>query len=156
MGAASTKTIRALTAADIKQAVAIEKACFFDAWNKNMWLDELNNSLTTYLALEEDGELIGYAGFWLVAQEAQITRVAVTEAKRGFGLGAQLTAALINKAWDLDARAITLEVRAGNVAAQKVYLTCGFASEGVRPRYYEDNHEDAVVMWLYKAGEEHA
>ena len=47
---------------------------------------------------------------------------------------------------------VTLEVRESNVAAQKAYLTCGFASEGVRPNYYEDNHENAVIMWLYKNG----
>ena len=59
---------------------------------------------------------------------------------------------LINKAWELGAVAVTLEVRESNIAAQKVYLTCGFASEGIRPNYYEDNHENAIIMWLYKEG----
>ena len=58
----------------------------------------------------------------------------------------------INKAWELGAVAVTLEVRESNIAAQKVYLTCGFASEGIRPNYYEDNHENAIIMWLYKEG----
>ena len=67
-------------------------------------------------------------------------------------LNNSLTAALINKAWELGAVAVTLEVRESNIAAQKVYLTCGFASEGIRPNYYEDNHENAIIMWLYKEG----
>ena len=98
------------------------------------------------------GIFIGYAGFWLVAGEAQVTRVAIAEDERGQGLGTRLTAALVNKAWELGAEAVTLEVRESNVAAQRAYLTCGFASEGVRPNYYEDNHENAVIMWLYKDG----
>lgn len=120
-----------------------------------MWLDELNNSLTTYLVLEENDKVLGYAGFWLVAGEAQVTRVAIEQGERERGLGTRLTAALINKAWELGAVAVTLEVRESNTAAQKVYLTCGFASEGIRPNYYEDNHENAVIMWLYKEGSPH-
>ena len=102
--------------------------------------------------MEQEGCLVGYAGFWLVAGEAQVTRVAVAEAERGQGLGTRLTAAMVNKAWELGAEAVTLEVRESNLAAQKAYLTCGFASEGIRPNYYEDNHENAVIMWLYKNG----
>lgn len=117
-----------------------------------MLLNEINNELTTYLVMELEGKVIGYCGFWLVAGEAQITRVAVTEEQRGQGFGTRLTAALINKAWELGAEAITLEVRESNLAAQRAYLTCGFASEGIRPNYYEDNHENAVIMWLYKEG----
>ena len=115
-----------------------------------MLRNELDNTLTTYLVMESEGKIIGYAGFWLVAGEAQVTRVAVQEELRGLGLGTRLTAAMVNKAWELGAEAVTLEVRESNLAAQKAYLTCGFASEGIRPNYYEDNHENAVIMWLYK------
>lgn len=144
--------IRALTAADLTAVCEIDEQSFFDVWSQSMWLDELNNSLTTYLILEENDKVLGYAGFWLVAGEAQITRVAIDQGERERGLGTRLTAALINKAWELGAVAVTLEVRESNTAAQKVYLTCGFASEGIRPNYYEDNHENAIIMWLYKEG----
>lgn len=147
--------IRNLTAADLTAVCKIDEQSFFDAWSQSMWLDELNNSLTTYLILEENDKVLGYAGFWLVAGEAQITRVAIDQDERERGLGTRLTAALINKAWELGAVAVTLEVRESNTAAQKVYLTCGFASEGIRPNYYEDNHENAVIMWLYKEGSPH-
>lgn len=148
-------TFREMSAADIGAVVRIEKEAFYDAWNESMVLNEINNSLTHYLVMESSTGVIGYAGFWLVAGEAQITRVAVAEDERGKNFGTRLTAALIKKAWDLGAEAITLEVRESNIAAQKVYLTCGFASEGIRPNYYEDNHENAVIMWLYKQGEGH-
>lgn len=141
-----------MVAEDIPGVVDIEATAFYDAWNAGMLLNELENELTTYVVMEQEGSLVGYAGFWLVAGEAQVTRVAVAEAERGQGLGTRLTAAMVNKAWELGAEAVTLEVRESNLAAQKAYLTCGFASEGIRPNYYEDNHENAVIMWLYKNG----
>lgn len=146
----ATINFRVMTENDIAAVTQIEAASFYDAWNENMLRNELENKLTYYLAMECGSNLIGYAGFWLVAGEAQITRVAVTISERGQGYGTRLTAALVSKAWELGADAITLEVRESNLAAQKAYLTCGFASEGIRPRYYEDNHENAVIMWLYK------
>lgn len=153
--AQTTINFRPLAAADIPAIVKLEAESFYDAWNENMLQNELSNNMTTYLVMEVAGQLMGYAGFWLVAGEAQITRVAVWEAERGQGYGTRLTAALVNKAWELGAEAITLEVRESNMAAQKAYLTCGFASEGIRPNYYEDNHENAVIMWLYKEGAGH-
>ena len=152
MGEEATTAInfRLLTEADLPVIVDIEATAFYDAWNESMLRNELSNGLTTYLVMESEGKVIGYAGFWLVAGEAQVTRVAVLEELRGLGLGTRLTAALVNKAWELGAEAVTLEVRESNVAAQRAYLTCGFASEGIRPNYYEDNHENAVIMWLYK------
>ena len=152
MGEEATTLVsyRAMNEADIPALVAMEATAFYDAWNENMLRNELQNELTTYLVMESEGKIIGYAGFWLVAGEAQVTRVAIAEALRGQGLGTRLTAVMVNKAWELGAEAVTLEVRESNVAAQRAYLTCGFASEGVRPNYYEDNHENAIIMWLYK------
>lgn len=151
----STIEFRLMTAADISTLVKIESVSFYDAWNDAMLLNEINNNLTTYLVMEVAGKIVGYAGFWLVAGEAQITRVAILESERGQGFGTRLTATLVNEAWKQGAEAITLEVRESNLAAQKVYLTCGFASEGIRPNYYEDNHENAVIMWLYKGKTDH-
>ena len=148
MGTEAWETIiRQFSAGDIIDVCKIENSTFFDAWNESMWLD------TTYIVMEENGKVIGYAGYWLVAGEAQITRVAVAEGERERGLGTRLTAALIHLAWNEGADAITLEVRQSNTAAQKMYLTCGFRAEGVRPGYYADNHEDAVIMWLYREAE---
>ena len=151
----STINFRPMNEADIPALVRLEAESFYDAWNENMLRNEIANQLTTYLIMEVAGRLVGYAGFWLVAGETQITRVAVLDAERGQGYGTRLTAALVNKAWELGAEAITLEVRESNIAAQRAYLTCGFASEGIRPNYYEDNHENAVIMWLDQEGAGH-
>lgn len=151
MGSKAEKiTTRRLVAADIVRLENIEKETFSDAWHQKMWLEELNNSLTTYLALEIDSEIVGYAGFWLIAGEAQITRVAIRSLERGNGLGTILTKALLAEAWSQGATGVTLEVREKNVAAQKAYANCGFKNAGVRKNYYSDNHEDAVIMWVYK------
>ena len=144
--------IRTLTAADLTAVSSIDEKSFFDVWSPSMWLDELNNSLTTYLVLEDAGRILGYAGFWLVAGEAQITRVAVAAEEREHGLGTSLTALKKNEKEVASLEAKNAKVRESNIAAQKVYLTCGFASEGIRPNYYEDNHENAIIMWLYKEG----
>ena len=141
---------RKMSAADLKAVQAIEQESFHDSWAVESWLAELNSSLANYIVLEQDGIIKGFAGFWLIAGEAQVTRVAVAKDARGQGLGKILTAALIAAAWQDGAEAVTLEVRKSNVAAQTVYTQTGFTVSGVRPHYYEDNKEDAIIMWLYR------
>lgn len=154
MGEKTRISCRAALPADLEALVEIEAESFRDAWNASMLLNELANPLAAYLVLEEEGRVIGYAGFWLAAGEAQITRVAVLKNKRAKGYGNFLAAALVKKAWAMGAGAMTLEVREGNTVAQKVYSALGFKSAGVRPHYYPDNQENAVIMWLYSKGAE--
>ncbi|MCD8174681.1 MAG: ribosomal protein S18-alanine N-acetyltransferase [Phascolarctobacterium sp.] len=141
-------TFRGMAAADIDAVVRLEAETFSDAWKESMLLDEINNSITDYLVMEKDGVVIGYAGCWLIAGEAQITRVAVQRAEQGEGYGTKLVAALIRRARELGAKAITLEVRKSIIVAQNVYLTCGFKNIGERPGYYKNTNEAAVIMWL--------
>lgn len=140
---------RKMSAADLKAVQAIEQESFHDSWAVESWLAELNSSLANYIVLEQDGIIKGFAGFWLIAGEAQVTRVAVAKDERGKGLGRILTEALIDAAWQENAEAVTLEVRKSNIAAQTVYEQTGFTVSGVRPNYYVDNKEDAIIMWLY-------
>ena len=144
---------RRLTAADIPVLRQLDSVVFHSQWSESFWQQELANKIATYVALATEGELLGYAGFWLVAGEAQITRVAIARKWQGQGLGTQLTAALVAAAWQAGATAVTLEVRTSNVAAQKAYQRNGFASAGIRPHYYDDNGEDAMIMWLYRKEE---
>ena len=141
---------RKMSAADLKAVQAIEQESFHDSWAVESWLAELNSSLANYIVLEQDGIIKGFAGFWLIAGEAQVTRVAVAKDERGKGLGRILTEALIDAAWQENAEAVTLEVRKSNIAAQTVYEQTGFIVSGVRPNYYVDNKEDAIIMWLYR------
>ena len=145
--AQATISFRAMTEADIPALVGIEAQSFYDAWNENMLRNEIANELTTYLVMECAGKLVGYAGFWLVAGEAQITRVAVADEERGQGYGTRLTAALVNKAWELGATAMTLEVRESNAVAQHLYATLDFEQNGFRPKYYSDTNEGALLLW---------
>lgn len=89
----------------------------------------------------------GYAGLWLMVDEAHITTIAVHPRLRGRGLGELLLVAMFEIAEAIDARWLTLEVRVTNVVAQRLYRKYGFSEQGVRRRYYSDNGEDAVIMW---------
>lgn len=155
MGAETTKIIyRPMTYADLDFVVDLEKESFHDAWGKSMLENELANSLTTYIIMEAENKNVGYAGFWNIAGEAQVTRVAICKNERGQGYGNLLSQELVLAAWKLGADSITLEVRESNLVAQKAYAKCGFVSSGIRPGYYQDTHEGAVIMWLHKKKEE--
>ena len=90
--------------------------------------------------------ITGFVGFWVMADEAHITSIAVREAYRRRGIGELLLLAAMDWAMELKARIVTLEVRASNTAAQNLYLRYGFTRVGVRRGYYTDNREDALVM----------
>ena len=92
--------------------------------------------------------IFGFAGFWIMAEEAHITNIAVWEKYHHQGIGELLLISLIDLATELDARFITLEVRASNTAAQSLYSKYGFTQAGVRRGYYTDNREDGVLMSL--------
>jgi ribosomal-protein-alanine N-acetyltransferase len=92
------------------------------------------------------GHITGYAGMWLMVDEAHITTIAVRAARRGRSFGELLLASLIEAAIGTGARRVTLEVRVSNETAQSLYRKYGFRQEGLRRRYYSDNNEDAYIM----------
>jgi ribosomal-protein-alanine N-acetyltransferase len=92
------------------------------------------------------GTIVGYAGMWMMIDEAHITTIAVRTEWRGRGFGELLLASLVETAVDMGARRLTLEVRVSNDAAQKLYEKYGFHEQGTRLRYYSDNNEDAYIM----------
>jgi ribosomal-protein-alanine N-acetyltransferase len=91
--------------------------------------------------------IVGYGGVWLTVDDAHVTTIAVDPVHRGKGVGELLLNALIDHAYELGARQITLEVRVSNTSAQHLYLKYGFQPAGTRTRYYTDNGEDALIMW---------
>jgi [ribosomal protein S18]-alanine N-acetyltransferase len=91
--------------------------------------------------------LAGYAGLWLMVDEAHITTIGVRPRFRGRGYGELLLVTLTEAALDINARWLTLEVRISNAAAQNLYRKYGFHDAGTRKRYYTDNNEDALIMW---------
>ena len=88
----------------------------------------------------------GYAGLWLMVDEAHITTIAVRPECRGRGLGELVLCGLVDTALEVGARILTLEVRVSNTVAQNLYLKYGFKQSGLRRRYYSDNNEDALIM----------
>ncbi len=89
---------------------------------------------------------VGFAGFWIMADEAHIISIAVREEYRCQGIGERLLISAIDLATELNARIITLEVRASNTTAQNLYDKYGFTQVGLRPGYYTDSKEGAVLM----------
>jgi [ribosomal protein S18]-alanine N-acetyltransferase len=90
--------------------------------------------------------IYGYAGLWLMVDEAHITTIAVRPEIRGKGLGELVLCGLVDTSIEVGARIMTLEVRISNTVAQNLYLKYGFKQSGLRRRYYSDNNEDALIM----------
>lgn len=129
--------------------MAIEQACFFSPWSRATFLREITeNPYAIYLVALSSHQVAGYSGAWLVVDEAHITNIAVAKNWRRRGVAKRLLDRLLTLAREQDIRRVTLEVRRSNEAAQNLYQSLGFYSAGVRPGYYTDNSEDAVIMWL--------
>lgn len=150
--------IRPMIDPDIPQMAEIEKLVFPTPWSEHAFRSELSdNALAVYLILvpeEEPDKVIGYGGMWQIFDEAHITNVAIHPDHQGKKLGRFLIHAMIQWAWSNQMSHMTLEVRPSNKPAIALYEAAGFRSVGRRPGYYEDNGEDAIVMWLHRKKEE--
>ncbi|MBW5448314.1 ribosomal-protein-alanine N-acetyltransferase [Cohnella sp. CFH 77786] len=139
---------RSMTLDDIGTIVQIERESFTAPWSEEAFRTELTqNHFARYMVLERDGTVIGYGGMWLIVDEAHITNIAIRQPFRGQGLGERLLREMMRTASWLGAKRITLEVRVSNDTAQSLYRKAGFYPSGLRPGYYSDNREDALIMW---------
>lgn len=138
--------IRRMTLSDVDGVHAIEAATFPKPWSRKDFVKEMTqNTCARYLVTVEDEKIIGFAGAWIVLDEAHITNIAVLKEYRGRGIGRKLTQALLQYCANLGVVYATLEVRKSNAVAQTLYQSLGFEYVGVRKRYYEDNGEDALL-----------
>ena len=141
-------TIERMRHDDIATVQQIEREIFLSPWPRNAYASELSqNRQAFYLVLRQGGVIIGYAGVWRVAHEAHVTTIGVRASEQRHGYGTALFAALILRAYEMGARWVTLEVRASNLHAMRLYERFGFKEIGRRRGYYTDNGEDAVIMW---------
>ena len=139
--------IEPMTVADIPDVHAIERASFPVPWPDYAFRQELEaNRMARYLVVRVGDQAVAYAGVWLMVDEAHITTFAVLPEWRRRGVGARLMLELMALAADIGARVATLEVRLSNAPARLLYQRFGFRPVGVRPRYYSDNGEDALIM----------
>ncbi|HZG86132.1 ribosomal protein S18-alanine N-acetyltransferase [Paenibacillus sp.] len=141
-------TFRMMRYEDIPEVCAIEIESFATPWSEQAFMNELtHNQFAHYVVMEHEGRLIGYGGMWVIIDEAHVTNIAVTGEFRGRKLGERMLAELGDRARRLGANRITLEVRPSNVVARRLYEKFGFEAVGIRPGYYSDNGEDAIIMW---------
>ena len=150
-GKARIKTvcIRPMVLGDIDAVAEMEKRVFALPWSREAFRREIEENVAArYLVLEERGSVVAYGGMWLVIDEAHITNIAVHPDQRGKGFGERIIRALMSLAADLCMGMMTLEVRRSNTAAQALYHKVGFHDVGYRKRYYEDNKEDALIMYV--------
>jgi ribosomal-protein-alanine N-acetyltransferase len=139
---------RSMTLGDVGTIVRIERESFTSPWSEEAFRTELTQNLfARYMVMERDGIVLGYGGMWIIVDEAHVTNIAVDEPYRGQGLGEKLLREMMHTAVWLGARRMTLEVRVSNETAQSLYRKLGFEPSGLRPGYYSDNHEDALIMW---------
>ncbi|WP_042170775.1 ribosomal protein S18-alanine N-acetyltransferase [Paenibacillus gorillae] len=139
---------RPMALEDIERIVAIEEEAFATPWTAEAFRNELlNNMFARYVVMESDDRIIGYGGMWIIIDEAHVTNIAIEADRRGKGLGERLMDQLQRRAVYYGATKMTLEVRASNIIAQSLYGKLGFEPSGIRPAYYSDNQEDAIIMW---------
>lgn len=140
--------IRDMKESDLDRIMEIEEKSFNPPWSREAFLLELTkNLLAKYIVAEVDGQVVGYGGIWLIIDEGHVTNIAVDEEYRGKGIGSKILEGLIQICRDRNMTAMTLEVRKSNVVAQSLYRKYGFKEYGIRKGYYQDNNEDAIIMW---------
>ncbi len=151
--------IRPMQGDDVEQVCSIERQSFTLPWPENAYYHELKNNPAARLWVAETfqfsgvSRIVGMIVMWLVLDEAHIANLAIHPDFRREGIGKQLLIVALHAALENGARRAMLEVRANNQAAQALYRQFGFEVVGCRPRYYRDNHEDALLMTLSNLSE---
>lgn len=131
----------------LESVLAIERACFSTPWSLDAYLGELRHPATEYRIARVENRIVGYAGLWLIIDEAHITTMAVHPDFRGRKIGEWLLHKQMERAHETGMVRGILEVRAGNIPAQRLYEKYGFKVISVRKNYYSDDKEDAFIMW---------
>lgn len=148
--------IRPMRVEDIPQVAALDQASFSLPWPESAYRYEIKeNPHSVPLVAERpdgSGTIIGLLVLWLIIDEAHIATIAVRAEERQQGLGATMLAEALKIAISKGMASATLEVRAGNLAAQRLYRRFQFEEISRRPRYYRDNQEDALIMTIHDLG----
>jgi len=145
--------LRPMVEADVDAVLALDALVHPTTWSPEFVRSQLGlPGLRTNLVAELHGDLVGHAALLVVADEGHVTSVAVAPDHQRMGIGRVLLAALCRDAEHRGLAAMTLEVRVSNAAAIALYRRFGFAPSGVRPGYYADDGEDALIMWIHDVG----
>jgi ribosomal-protein-alanine N-acetyltransferase len=134
---------------DLEGVLEVEAESFSNPWTRDMYAWELQNRSVCHIFLVRTGacRVAGFCAFWLVFDEVHINNVALRPEFRAQGIGTALLERVLAEARRLGARRATLEVRASNARARRLYERLGFYVAGVRRNYYTDPVEDALILW---------
>lgn len=142
-----TIQIRRMELQDIERIMDIEKRSFADPWSESAYITEISNTSAYYIVICVDGAIAGFAGMWVIMDEAHITTIAVDPDHRRIKLGERLLINILEESVSRGAKRATLEVRQSNTAAQNLYRKFQFKAVAMRRGYYTDNNENALIMW---------
>jgi [ribosomal protein S18]-alanine N-acetyltransferase len=134
--------------ADLDEVMAIERTSFRHPWSSKFFLEELQVACARSILAQVNDKIVGYVLFWLLPDAVDIHNIAVHIEFRRKRIGQSLLQRVLEQARNRDSSRVTLEVRVSNIAAQKLYESVGFVSQGLRKGYYSDDGEDALIMAL--------
>ncbi len=142
--------ISPMQVSDIDAVMEIERLSFRAPWSRNVFVEELARDWARLeVVRDSDSDEVGaFANYWLVADELHILNIATHPLQRRLGHATRLLAHMLDVARERACRLVTLEVRRSNALAQRLYKRFAFRAVGVRPNYYADDQEDAIVMLL--------
>lgn len=133
---------------DTECVAKLDVKCFPTPWSLGAYRTEVNNPSAYYIVAKLDDEIVGYAGMWMIMEEAHVTTIGVDPEHRGKKIGERMVVNMLDEALHRGARRATLEVRKHNYTAQNLYVKYGFHEVSIRKGYYANNNEDALVMWI--------
>ena len=138
-----------MTSDDLEEVSKIEAEAYGEHhWSKSAFYDEMQNNLAKYYCARlSTGEMVGYAGTWHILDEGHITTIAVKKDYQRQHIGERIIVKILEDCFKAGVKYLTLEVRVSNQAAIGLYTKYGFQSLGTRKGYYQDNNEDALIMW---------
>lgn len=130
----------------VAQVAVLEKLCFSDPWSEKSVASELNNKLSLWLVAEDHGTVLGYVGSQTVIDETDMMNIAVHPDYRNQGIATGLIVGLVEELKKRGSRCLTLEVRASNEPAIRLYRMMEFQEVGRRRNYYRNPREDALIL----------
>ncbi|MHB1455527.1 MAG: ribosomal protein S18-alanine N-acetyltransferase [Armatimonadota bacterium] len=133
---------------DVEYVAELDRICFPTPWSVSAYITETHNPAGFYIVAREDERIVGFAGEWLVMDEAHITTIGVDPQYRRRKIGERMLICLLDEAISRGAKRVSLEVRRYNHTAQTLYKKYMFEEMAIRKRYYTNNNEDALVMWI--------
>lgn len=137
-----------MTEDDIPRMAELERIIFTDPWSEKVYRETLALPDVEYVVAVDDDTIVGGAGVRNIVGTGEITNVMLLPEYRGKGLGRKIVEEVIERGRRLGAEEFTLEARASNASAIKLYEKLGFVNEGIRPGFYNNPKEDALIMWL--------